>query len=165
VPLWALATALGAAWLARPLADLELWGPLRGRHLLAAALAALCVVQTADARRDVGRLQPPEIEAARAEAPFLRARLAPDESVMVLTTSLWSWYLDRPSVHLVIADEARFLATVRRLKVRWAALPTSRIPTLAARFPGGRLPRALRLHHADPARDVTVFRVVDPGPP
>jgi hypothetical protein len=46
-----------------------------------------------------------------------------------------------------------------RLKVRWAALPTSRLAEFAARYPGGVLPRALVFDHADSVRDVTVFAV------
>jgi hypothetical protein len=61
----------------------------------------------------------------------------------------------------VIADDARFAEVVRRLKVRWAALPTSRIPQFAARYPGGHLPAALVVHHVDPQRDITVFQVRD----
>ena len=62
-------------------------------------------------------------------------------------------------MHLVIADEPDFRATIRRLKVRMAALPTSRLAVFAARFPGGRLPPELVLERSDPALDVTVFSV------
>jgi hypothetical protein len=61
----------------------------------------------------------------------------------------------------VIADRERFMATVRRLRVRYAALPTSRLAEFAARYPGGSLPASLVLDHEDPRHDVTVFRVVD----
>jgi hypothetical protein len=162
VPLWSIATALGAVWIAEALGPRPLWGPLRGAHVLVAALILTAALQVAYARRQA-RVPSPEIEAAIHEAPFLRAHLGPDESVMVVTTSFWSWFADRPSVHLVIADDARFAETVRRLKVRWAALPTSRIPQFAARYPGGRLPALLTFHHEDPARDVTVFQVTEPG--
>jgi len=163
VPLWALVTALGAAWLAEALGPLPLAGRLRGGHVLAGALVILLGVQTEATRRVVREFRPGEIAAARALAPELRARLRPDESAMVVTTSLYSWFADRPTVHLVIADEANFLATVRRLKVRVAALPTSRLEQFAARYPGGHLPAALVFERADPALDVTVFSVQEPG--
>ena len=92
---------------------------------------------------------------------FLAAHLARDEAVMVVTTSFYSWFADRNSVHLVIADDAGFAATVRRFKVRYAALPSSRLVEFAARYPGGHLPAMLVLDHVDPQRDVTVFRVED----
>jgi hypothetical protein len=76
-----------------------------------------------------------------------------------VTTSYWSWFSQRPSVHLVIADEPRFNAVMRRLKVRWAALPTSRLAEFAARYPDRVLPRSLVFDHADSTRDVTVFAV------
>jgi 4-amino-4-deoxy-L-arabinose transferase-like glycosyltransferase len=158
VPLLSIATAIGAAWIAAALGPLELWGRLRGVHVLIAALVVTSALQVAVARREL-KQPSPENQAARSEAAFLRAHLEPDESVMVVTTSFWSWFTDRPSVHLVIADDARFAEVVRRLKVRWAALPTSRIPQFAARYPGGRLPAALVVHHVDPLRDVTVFEV------
>ena len=159
VPLWALFTAFGATFLARTLGPLPLSGRLRGVHVLAGALAILLAVQTVAARRALIGLRQPEIEAARALAPELRERLAPDESAMVVTTSFYSWFADRPTVHLVIADEPAFRATIRRLKVRVAALPTSRLAVFAARFPGGRLPPELVLERSDPALDVTVFSV------
>jgi len=59
----------------------------------------------------------------------------------------------------VIADEPRFDAAMRRLKVRWAALPTSQLHEFAARYPGGALPRSLVYDHADSTLDVTVFSV------
>ena len=162
VPLFALFTALGAAWLAEALGPLALAGPLRGRHVLAGALVILLGVQTEATRRAVREFRPGEIEAARALGPELRERLRPDESAMVVTTSFYSWFADRPTVHLVIADEPNFLATVRRLKVRVAALPTSRLAQFAARFPGGRLPAELVFERSDPALDVTLFSVRDP---
>lgn len=158
IPFWAMLTAVGALWTARAIGDRMVWGPVRGRHLLIAVAVIAAAIQIETARRNVPRLSP-EVDAAIAEAPFLRSRLAPDEAVMVVTTSFYSWYADRPSVHLVIADETRFEATVRRLKVRYAALPTSRLAEFAERFPEGRLPRILVPDHEDPARDVTVFAI------
>lgn len=158
IPFWAMVTAVGALWIARAIGDRPVWGPLRGRHLLIAVAVIAAALQVETARRNVPRLSP-EVDAAIAEAPFLKSRLAPDEAVMVVTTSFYSWYADRPSVHLVIADEARFAATVRRLKVRYAALPTSRLAEFARRFPEGRLPGMLVPDHEDPARDVTVFAI------
>jgi len=159
VPLWALFTALGTTALARPLASLALAGPVRGAHVTAAACALVLLLQVMTARRELRQFAPPEIAAAQSEAAFLDAHLAKDEAVLAVTTSYWSWFSDRPSVHLVIADEARFDAVMDRLKVRWAALPTSRLAEFAARYPGGALPRSLVFDHADPARDVTVFAV------
>lgn len=161
VPFWAILAALGAAWVARALGPRPLAGPLRGVHLLVAAAALTFALQAATARRKVERSSPPELEAALAEAPFLQARLAPDEAVMVVTTSVWAWFVDRPAVHLVIADDRRFAAELRRLKVRCAALPTARLAEFAARYPGGRLPAILVVDHVDPGRDVTVFRVIE----
>lgn len=161
VPIWALITALGAMWIARPLAGLRIAGPVRGVHLLVATCAVVAAVQVADLRRDFGRMPALEAEAARHLGPFLHAHLAPGESVMVMNTALFSWFADRPSVHFVIADEPRFMEVVRRLRVRWAALPTSVLPRLAERSPGGRLPAALEPVSVDPARDITLFRVRD----
>jgi 4-amino-4-deoxy-L-arabinose transferase-like glycosyltransferase len=160
VPLGSLFTALGAMWLARAAGPLPIVGRLRGRHLLIAALIAAVLVQTEVTRRRVAHYKAPETDAAIAEAPFLRSHLAPGESVMVVTTSFWSWFVDRPSVHLVIAGDEAFAETVRRLRVRYAALPTSRLPEFAERYPGGHLPRILVVDHVDSLRDVTVFRVV-----
>jgi hypothetical protein len=159
VPLWALMTAVGASWIARALGPLELVGRIRGRHLLNAAVVVTFAIQAVAARRNVGGYHPPGIEAAMAQAAFLHERLRPDEAVMAMTNSFYSWFADRPSVHLVIADEDRFMETVRRLKVRYAVLPTSRLGELASRFPERRLPRALVVDHADPRNDVTVFAI------
>lgn len=161
IPFWALFTALGAGWIARRLEHARVLGPIRAIHLLIATLIVSLAAQTAAARRELVQLVPLENEAARAMAPFLRARLAPDQAAMVLTTSSYAWFADRPTVHLVIADQARFEETLRRLKVRLAVLPTSQLDTFAARFPEHRLPRALVLHHRDPARNLTVFIVRD----
>jgi hypothetical protein len=89
----------------------------------------------------------------------LRDHLAPDESVMAITTSWWAWFADRPAVHLVIADDRRLGEVLQRLHVRYVALPTSRLPQLAARYPDGRLPAAFALDHLDPELDLTVFAV------
>ncbi len=159
LPLWALFTALGGVWIARALAGAPVLGPVGGRHLLAGALLVAFGVQAEGARREVARFAPAEIAAARAESAFLKSRLRPDEAAMVVTTSYYSWFADRPMVHLVIADERSFMETVRRLRVRAAVLPTSRLAEFAARYPERRLPRALELDHANGALDVTVFTV------
>jgi 4-amino-4-deoxy-L-arabinose transferase-like glycosyltransferase len=164
VPLWCLFTALGAMALARALSGLRLAGPVRGAWLLGTAAMMVAALQVVAARRDVARFRPPEIGAARHEAAFLRERLRPDEAVLAVTTSYWSWFTGRPSVHLVIADAARFDAVMRRLKVRYAALPTSRLGEFAGRYPEGALPRSLVFDHADSSRDVTVFAVRTEGP-
>jgi hypothetical protein len=164
VPLWCLFVASGAMALARPLAQLPFPGPLRGAWLLGSAALVVLLLQVASARRTLRHFSPPEIAAARHEAGFLHAHLAPDEAVLAVTTSYWSWFSQRPSVYLVIADEPRFDAVMRRLKVRWAALPTSRLGEFAARYPSGALPRALVFDHADSVRDVTVFAVREVTP-
>lgn len=156
-PFVCLLAALGAAWLARRLPAIA-----RGRAAAVVAIVtglALAVLQTRRAGRELDGAMNPEIAAAIAEAPVIAARLAPGESVMAVTTSYWSWFADRPSVHLVIAAEPEFMAVVRRYRVRWAALPTSRLAELAARYPSGRLPAALVPDHVDPERDITVFAV------
>ncbi len=165
-PFWCLLTALGAVWLARRLPALR-W-PLAARVVAVAALLALVGLQTRRALREVHGSMPPEIAAAVAESPIIASRLASGESLMAVTTSYWSWFSDRPSVHLVIADEQEFMAVVSRYRVRWAALPTSRLAEFAARYPDGRLPAALIPDHADPDRDITVFAVKEtrsPAPP
>jgi hypothetical protein len=160
-PYVCLITALGAVWIWRALASVSLVGPLRGSHLLAMAVLLTLTLQAHAARREVAGVGSPELEAARAEAPVLRARLGSDEAVLCLTTSYWAWFADRPAVHWIMADEPMFDAAMRRLKVRVAALPTSQLPLLASRSPGGRLPGSLVLDHVDPARDVTVFTIAD----
>jgi len=159
VPLWCLLTAVGAAGLARAIVAGGPYGPVPGAFLLAAATVVALAGQVRAARNIQRALVHPELAAARREAPFLDARLAPDEAVLAVTTSYWSYFAERPSVHLVLADEARFDAVMRRLKVKWAALPTSRLPEFAARYPGGALPRSLVFDHADSTTDVTIFRV------
>jgi len=139
--------------------NLTLIGPLKVSTVLVVATAVVLLLQVAVARRTLLAYVPPEIDAAQTEAAFLRERLAPDEAVLAMTTSYWSWFTGRPSVYLVIADEPRFDDAMRRLKVRWAALPTSRLPEFAARYPGGALPRSLVYDHADSVTDVTVFSV------
>jgi hypothetical protein len=162
VPLWCVLTAPGALWLARTLAPAPLVGRVRGAHLLVALLVALVLLQSVAAWRTVAHQGTgTENAAARAEAPFLRAHLSPDEAVMALTTSFYAYWADRPAVYLPIADTPRFMEVVRRLKVRYAALPTSALAELAARYPGGRLPATLVLDHVNEADDVSVFRVVD----
>jgi len=159
VPLYCLLTAAGAIVLWDRLANLTLVGPLKASTLLGIATGVVLLLQVAVTRRALRDFAPPEIDAARKEAAFLRERLHPDEAVLAVTTSYWSWFADRPSVHLILADEPRFDAAMRRLKVRWAALPTSRLPEFAARYPGGALPRSLVYDHADSMTDVTVFSV------
>lgn len=162
VPLWCLFAASGAMTLARALSDsrsLEWLGPVRAPWFLGAATLVVIVLQVAVARRTLRQFAPPELSAAQHEAAFLRERLRPDEAVLAVTTSYWSWFSQRPSVHLVIADEPRFDAVMRRLKVRYAALPTSRLAEFAERYPERTLPRSLVFDHADSARDVTVFAV------
>ena len=156
-PFWCLLTALGAAWLARRLPPVR-W-PLAARVVAVAALIAYAGRQSWQVSRDLRGYTAPEIAAAIAESPVLASRLDAGESLMAVTTSYWSWFSDRPSVHLVIADEQEFMAVVRRYRVRWAALPTSRLAEFAARYPDRRLPAALVPDHADPERDITVFAV------
>ena len=162
---WCLLAGAGAAWAARAL-DARFAAGGRARALAAPAVVALGVIGplivALTRPPHVGSYRPPELAAARHEAPFLRARLGPDESVMVNTTSYWAWVLDRPAVHFVVTDSARFAETVHRLKVRWAVLPTAEIPEFAARYPGGRLPALLSVDHVDPERGVTVYQVSDP---
>lgn len=150
---------LGAAWSWSRLGGL----PVVARRIgLLVVCAAAFVWQVRASHDTILAVASPELRAARAEAPFLRSRLAPDEALLCMITSYWAWTLDRPAVHLVIADEARFNATMRRLKVRMAALPTSRLAELADRYPEGRLPASLVEERSDAARDLTMFRVVLP---
>jgi hypothetical protein len=161
-PLLCLLAARGALWLAGGLAPLPLLGPVRGRHLLLATLAALLVLGPLVARRDVMKDTRPDNEAARAEAPFLQSHLAADEAVMALSTAYVAYWTDRPTVYLVIADPPGFMGVVRRFKVRYATLPTSRLADLARRYPDHQLPAAFAVDHVDAAHDLTVFRVRDP---
>jgi hypothetical protein len=159
MPLYCLLTASGAIFLWERMRNVTLVGPLKAKTLLVAATVVVLLLQVAVARRPRAVFAPTELVAARKEAAFLRERLAPDEAVLALTTSYWSWFSERPSVYLVIADEPRFDAAMRRLKVRWAALPTSQLAEFAARYPTGALPRSLVYDHADSVADVTVFSV------
>jgi 4-amino-4-deoxy-L-arabinose transferase-like glycosyltransferase len=161
VPFLALLTALGTVALARRVVPRS---PAAWRARAAAAgLAALAAValglQATRTARSAAPDFAPELDAARHEAEFLRTHLMPDEAVMAELTSYWAYYSDRAAVYPVVADSARFLGVIERLRVRYAALPTSRLAEFAARYPGGRLPAALQPDHQDPARDVTVFRV------
>ncbi|HYM82290.1 MAG TPA: glycosyltransferase family 39 protein [Candidatus Limnocylindria bacterium] len=168
---WCLLAAAGANWAARTFDE------NRNRAAVARGLpprreiAAVLVLVLAAIGPLVVTLRQPgrvsvepalEIAAARHYTPFLRSRLARDEAVMVETTSYWAWFVDRPVVHLVIADSTRFLETVHRLKVRWAVLPTRLLPTLASHYPDHRLPAALVLDREDTARGVTLYRVMEP---
>ena len=168
---WCLIAAAGAVWAARAI-DAR-WREAAGNRvgraprsnavLVVVALAILGPLVVAIRRpAQLERQIPTELEAARHEAPFLRAHLAPGEAAMVNVTSYWAWFTDRPAVHVVVADSARFMDTVRRLKVRWAALPTAELPALIAHYPDHRLPGALEPDHADAARGIVVYRVVDP---
>jgi len=156
---WCLFAATGAVELLRRL------GPVPGRAgldllpILIAVLLLSLPLEAAVARHLVRSSGWDENAAAKVLGPELNRRLGPDESVMVMTTSTYAWYADRPTVHLVISDRARFLATLRRLKVRLAVLPTARLDEFASRYEGGRLPDALRFERTEQALGVTVFRV------
>ncbi len=165
VPLWSLYAAMGAVWMWRRLGRERVAGRLEMRALLIALLALTLLVELNVARQWVRRYKPPEIDAAAALGPEFHRRLAPGESVMVMTTSLYAWFADRPTVHLVIGDTSGFLDTVRRLRVRLACLPTDRLGEFAARYPGGRLPAALVFERTEPGLGVTVFRVEPPAEP
>jgi len=159
-PVVCLITAAGGLWVWRALADRPIAGPVRGAHLLIGASIVAFALQTHFSRREARAVGSLEIQAAQHEVPFLREHLQPDESVMVLVTSFWAWYVDRPAVHLVIADDQRLNEVFTRLKVRYAALPTSRLAEFAGYYPGGRLPAALVVDHELSDYDFTVFRVV-----
>lgn len=169
LPLMCVFAALGAMAMLERLGSLRVAGRIGLGPALVALLALTLLVQAQMARQQVRRFQPAEIGAAIGLAPWLQAHLAPDEAVMAITTSFWSWFPDRPSVHFVIADEPRIREVVRRLRVRYAALPTSRLAELSARFPGQRLPRMFVPVRSDPALDITVFRIeadaAGAGPP
>ena len=157
VPVLCLITALGLDVLAAGSRAV-----LRFRPLAFGTALGLALVLGYTAARAVRSAAPtftPELAAARHEAPFLRAHVAPGEAVMAEMTSYWAWWSDRNAVYPVVADSARFADVARRLRVRYAALPTSRLAEFAARYPGGRLPAALVKDHEDPDRDVTVFEV------
>jgi len=158
-PLLCLLTALGAVGIARWMEPVPRTRGFSVVRMLGLALVLLLVAVAVRTVSSVGPAQSPELAAARAEAPFLRAHLAPGEAVMAETTSYWAWFADRPAVHPVVADPARFESVMRRLRVRYAALPTSRLAEFAARSPGGKLPEALILDHANAACDISVFEV------
>jgi hypothetical protein len=158
-PLWCMLTASGAVFLARSMGEARLFGPVAVPALLSLTLLVAVLAQTWGARKVITGRPVHEVAAARKEAPFLRARLAPDESVMAITTSTWAWFTHRPSVHLVIADDARLRETFERLRVRYAALPTARLAELGARYPGGRLPDAFQLDHVDSATGFSMFAI------
>jgi hypothetical protein len=159
VPLLCLLTALGAVAIARWLEPVPRARGFSVARMLALALALLLVAVAVRTVHEVAPNASPELAAARAEAPFLRAHLAPGEAVMAETTSYWAWFADRPAVHPVVADSARFESVMRRLRVRYAALPSSRLAEFAAHYPGGRLPEALVLDHENAACDISVFEV------
>ncbi|HTM58318.1 MAG TPA: glycosyltransferase family 39 protein [Candidatus Udaeobacter sp.] len=161
-PVFCLLVALGAVAIHRRLTVFERSNPRTGRIAIGLAMAIVIAVLGIQVTRTVRHADPgfaPEIQAARHEAGFLRARLAPGETVMAEMTSYWAWFSDRPAVYPVVADEARFDEVMRRLRVRYAALPTSRLEEFASRYPGRRLPASLRRDHEDRERDVTVFEV------
>jgi hypothetical protein len=163
VPLWCLFAALGAVELGRRAWDLPLAGGVRGGHVLVAIAAITLGVTALAARRDTAIAGQPELDAARSEAPFLKQALGPDESIMAVRTSYWSWFSDRKSVHLVIASKPELLEVIHRLKVRYAALELSQVPTFAARYPGGRLPDVFVPLRADTALDLAMFRIREPA--
>ncbi|MBI1796507.1 MAG: hypothetical protein HYR74_05590 [Candidatus Eisenbacteria bacterium] len=163
VPFLALWAALGAAWLARRI-GLER-RPVALRAAVIAALALVLALAATRAWRDAAEPAPAELAAALAARHDPRLVLAPDEAVMAVTTSYWSWCLDRPSVHLPITDPARVAAIARSHRVRWATLPTSALGELAARYPGGRLPSLFVPAWSDTAHDLTVFAVRDSAAP
>jgi Dolichyl-phosphate-mannose-protein mannosyltransferase len=158
VACWCLIAGAGIAAALRWAGERSLWRGVRLRHAMI-ALAALCfALEARSARRGLDSV-PAQIEAARHEAAWLSARLGRDEAVMVDYTSYYAWFTQRHAVHVVVGDTAAFRATVTRLNVRWAALPTSNLAAYAAYYPGARLPALLQFDHADSSRDVTVFRV------
>jgi predicted membrane channel-forming protein YqfA (hemolysin III family) len=157
--LWCVFAATGAVWMWRRLGSERAFGRFDMRPVLAGLLVLAMLTQLNVARQWVRRFQPPESAAAIALAPEIRRRLAPEESAMVMTTSFYAWFADRPTVHLVIADSVGFHETLRRLKVRMAVLPTDRLAEFAAHYEGGRLPTELIFERNEPKLGVTVFRV------
>jgi hypothetical protein len=150
---------LGGVWVWRRLAGEPLLERLPARPVLLAVLGINLVVQAHEARRMVREFHNPEAPAAIALAPEMRRRLRPGETAMVMTTSTYAWFADRPTVHFVISDRARFDQTLRRLKVRMAVLPTAQLDAFAARFEGGRLPASLVFERVEPSLGVTVFGI------
>ena len=159
VPFTAGLTALGLVVLLKPLERVR---PLMRRGVLFLVVllcAGLLAHQINRTRQGASYSFTPELEAAREYGPWLSARLEPGEAVMVETTSYWAWYSDRPAVYLVVAEEARFNEVASRFRVRWAALPTSRLEEFSEHFPEGRLPDILEPVLEDSDLDVTIFRV------
>lgn len=157
--LWCLLAASGAIAILRRLGPSPGTAGLDLRPIAGGLLVVALLVQAQVARQQVRRFDYVENPAAIALGPELHRRLAPGESVMVMTTSAYAWWADRPAVHLVISDRERFLATVRRLRVKLAVLPTARLAEFASRYEGGRLPEAFQFERSDPALGVTLFRV------
>jgi hypothetical protein len=106
------------------------------------------------------QVRPGEIEAAQALAPELRARLAPDESAMVVTTSFYAWFAGPADGALVIADERDFNGHCAAPQSAAGCAPLQ--PPRAARraLSAGHLPRC-RLERSDPALDGALFSVRD----
>jgi hypothetical protein len=162
---WCLLAAGGLVWIARAL-DRRRGAGLRVAVPALLALAVLTPLAVAALRpAKLAAYRPVEIEAARLEAPFLRAHLAPDESAMVDVTSYFAWFADRPMAELVVADSAHFADSVGRLRSRWAVLPDTELRSLAEHYPDHRLPKALVFDHAAAAPGYTVFRIERPSPP
>ena len=160
---WCVVAAAGAVGLAR---RMDHGRPRALALTLVIALALLQPVLVAASRpAKIAARVPAEIEAVIHEAPAMRARLAKDEAVMVDCTSYWAWFTDRNAVHIVVADSTRFLESMRRLKVRWAVIPTALLPDLISHYPDRRLPSILVEDHVDSERGETIYRVVDPGAP
>lgn len=162
-PMWLIFAGLGSWWIWRELAQRPLLGRLRAAHLLVLALAVTFLAQFEFARRLFERPSRTDNVAARAAAPWIRERTSPDEAALVLTTSFFSWFSDRPTVHLVIASQDRFDEIMRRHHVRVAVLPTDRLDEYAARYPEGRLPTSLG-RVADDAETGMTFFEVNPSP-
>ncbi len=158
-PLLCLLAALGAVWIARRVEPVPRPRGFSLARMMALVLVLLMVAIAVRTVRSVAPPTMPDLAAARAEAPFLRAHLAPGEAVMAETTSYWAWFTDRPAVHPVVADIPTFESVMRRLRVHYAALPTSRLAEFAARYPGGKLPDALVRDHENAVCDITVFEV------
>jgi hypothetical protein len=156
VPVFTLFAALGVVWLDQRLT--ARW-PRWGGALALAAVLGTGALATAQGRVRAASAYTPDDAAARAEAPFLRAALEPHEAVMCDITSYWAWYADRPAVHVVIADDERLRTVLRRLHVRFAALPEGKIEAYAARYPAGRLPAWFVPHHRDTLTGVVVYEI------
>ncbi len=161
-PVFALVTAFGMAWLsgtASPGAPASARARRGSPELVALVTLVLVVLPLPATIRAVADSYHPELAAARAHGPWLARHLAPGEAVMADMTSYWAWCSGRPAVHPPVTDETRFVAAMRRLRVRYAALPTSRLAEFAARYPARRLPAALVPFATDSTHDVTLFDV------